>query len=195
MGGILDVAGVPGFLTNADELYEASDAEGIMWRSFVAAWWDRFGTAEVGTSVLFPIAGACEPPLPLGNGSDHSQRTRLGKALGRMRDRVFAIAGLHVRIRAAGMAQRAQRWKLAIEEQASARGERGERFLGRRAVEVQEGECGERFSDPSPAQESECHERCDQHSPSRSPEKSIENEGYSECGECCECFSMLVDPF
>lgn len=195
MGGILDVAGVPGFLANADELYEASDAEGIMWRSFVAAWWDRFGTAEVGTSDLFPIAGACEPPLPLGNGSDRSQRIRLGKALGRMRDRVFAIADLHVRIRAAGTAQRAQRWKLAIEEEASARGERGERFLGQRAVEAQEGEHSERcerFSDPSPAQQSECRERCDQHSPSHSPEKPIENEIFSECSECCECFSMLA---
>ena len=29
---------------------EASDAEGAVWRSFVSAWWDRFGTAEVGTN-------------------------------------------------------------------------------------------------------------------------------------------------
>lgn len=195
MGGILDVAGVPGFLTNADELYEASDAEGIMWRSFVAAWWDRFGTAEVGTSDLFPIAGKCEPPLPLGNGSDRSQRTRLGKALGRMRDRVFAIGDLHVRIRAVGTAQRAQRWTLAIEEEASARGERGERCLGQGAVEAQEGEHSERcerFSDPSPAQESERSEHCDQRSPSCSPEKPIENEGFSERSERRERFSMLA---
>jgi putative DNA primase/helicase len=62
MGGILDVAGVPGFLANAEELYELSDAEGTLWRSFVAAWWDRFGTAEVGTADLFPIAGECPWP-------------------------------------------------------------------------------------------------------------------------------------
>jgi len=195
VAGILDVAGIPGFLANADELYETSDAEGIMWRSFVAAWWDRFGTAEVGTSDLFPIAGECEPPLPLGNGSDRSQRTRLGKALGRMRDRVFAIGDLHVRIRAVGTAQRAQRWTLAIEEEASARGERGERCLGQGAVEAQEGEHSERcerFSDPSPAQESERSERCDQRSPSCSPEKPIANEGFSERSERRERFSMLA---
>ncbi|HXF87326.1 MAG TPA: hypothetical protein VNK48_03095, partial [Xanthobacteraceae bacterium] len=195
VGGILEVAGVPGFLANAEELYELSDAEGTLWRSFVAAWWDRFGTAEVGTSDLFPIAGECEPPLPLGNGSDRSQRTRLGKALGRMRDRVFAIGDLHVRIRAVGTAQRAQRWKLAIEEEASARGERGERCLGQRAVEAQEGEHNERcerFSDPSPAQGSERRERFDQRSPSRSPEKPIDNKGFSERSERCEGFPMLA---
>ena len=53
------------------------------------AWWDRFGTAEVKAADLYEIAMACDPPLPLGGGQEHSRRTRLGKALGKMRDRVF----------------------------------------------------------------------------------------------------------
>ena len=47
---------------------EASDGEGAVWRVFVGQWWDRFGTAEVGTSDLYELALSCEPPLPLGTG-------------------------------------------------------------------------------------------------------------------------------
>lgn len=118
IGGILDVAGVDGFLGNLDELMAASDAEGAMWRGLVSAWWDRYGTAEVGVSDLYEVALACDPPLALGSGNDRSQRTRLGKALGRLRDRMFALAELSVRVVTAGTAQRAQRWRLVINEEA-----------------------------------------------------------------------------
>ena len=47
MGGILEVAGVPGFLGNLKEMYERADAEGGVWRGFVGLWWDRFGTQQV----------------------------------------------------------------------------------------------------------------------------------------------------
>ena len=117
MGGILEAAGVPGFLANLDEMYEAADAEGAVWRAFVAAWWERHGTAEVGTAELHELALACEPPLPLGDGGERSQRTRLGRALGRLRDRVFAIGEVKVCVRVAGTRQRAQRWRLTIENQ------------------------------------------------------------------------------
>src|SRR5262245_66339535 len=52
MGGVLEVAGIEGFLGNIEEMMEASDTEGGAWRGFVSAWWDRFGTAEVGTGDL-----------------------------------------------------------------------------------------------------------------------------------------------
>ncbi len=115
MGGILEAAGVPGFLANLDEMYEAADAEGAVWRAFVAAWWERHGTAEVGTAELHELAIACEPPLPLGDGGERSQRTRLGRALGQMRDRVFAIGEVTVRVTAVGIRHQAQRWRLVIE--------------------------------------------------------------------------------
>ena len=47
MGGILEVAGVPGFLGNLKDMYERADAEGGVWRAFVGLWWDRFGTQQV----------------------------------------------------------------------------------------------------------------------------------------------------
>ena len=141
MGGILAVAEVPGFLGNIDEMLDASDGEGAVWRVFVGQWWDRFGTAEVGTSSLYELAVNCDPPLPLGIGGDHSRRIRLGKSLARMRDRVFNIAGLRTRIGAIGVSHQARRWKLAID-----------------------GECGECFSTLPNAQEGECQPSSAQHS-------------------------------
>lgn len=115
IGGILEVAGVEGFLGNLDELMATSDAEGVAWRAFVGAWWDRFGTAEVGTADLFEVAIVSEPPLPLGSGGEHSRRIRLGKALGRMRDRMFKLDGRSVRLEATGTLQGVNRWQLTID--------------------------------------------------------------------------------
>ena len=183
MGGMLDAIGVPGFLGNIDEMLEASDGEGAVWRVFVGQWWDRFGTAEVGTSGLYELAVNCEPPLPLGTGGDRSQRIRLGKALARMRDRVFDIGGLKARIRAIGVSHQARRWQLALE------GERGERFSD--CSHEQTGERGERLPDSSEAEKGECQASVDQRSPQRSPAYPIDQAGLGERGECGECFSDL----
>ena len=43
MGGILEVAGIPGFLGNQDKLRAQSDAQSAPWRTFVEAWWDKYG--------------------------------------------------------------------------------------------------------------------------------------------------------
>jgi hypothetical protein len=124
IGGILETAGIPGFLGNLEEMMAAADTEGGAWGVFVSGWWARYGTAEVKSGDLFDIAVSSEPPLPLGPGNDKSQRTRLGKALGRMRDRVFRIGERDVRLTAAGVEHQAQLWRLALV------GERGERFPG-----------------------------------------------------------------
>ena len=84
LGGVLEVAGIEGFLGNLDEMMEASDGEGAAWRGFVGAWWDRFGTAEVGTSDLLDLAIAADPKLPLG---------REGRIARRRRARAAASAG------------------------------------------------------------------------------------------------------
>ena len=115
MGGVLEVGSVEGFLGNLDEMLAAADGEGAVWRSFIGAWWDRFGTAEVGTGDLFEVAQATEPPLPLGAGGERSQRTRLGQAFGRLRDRVFDIEGRNLRVDGQGVYQGARRWKLVFE--------------------------------------------------------------------------------
>jgi putative DNA primase/helicase len=169
MGGVLEVAGVDGFLGNLDEMMAASDSEGAVWRSFVSAWWDRFGTAEVGTGDLFMLATDCEPPLPLGSGNEKSQRIRLGKALGKMRDRVFDIDRTKVRIQLLGVSHQAKRWQLGLE------GEGGNRFTGRSADQA--GECLSAEGNVGAE---------------HSPTYPIENKGSGECGEGGECFPTLT---
>ncbi len=87
MGGLLEVAGIPGFLSNLDEFRGETDSEEEGNQAFVTAWHDKFGDAVVGVSELLPLATA---DLNLGDGTERSQKTRLGRHLGRLRDRVVA---------------------------------------------------------------------------------------------------------
>lgn len=91
IGGILAHAGVSGFLGNLEEFYEASDTEGETWRVFIKAWWWNFLDRAVGVADLFETAQDLDPPLPLGDGGERSQKTRLGKHLAGMRDRHFVV--------------------------------------------------------------------------------------------------------
>jgi hypothetical protein len=90
IGGILNVAGVPGFLANLDQLYEAADVEGQAWREFTAAWWQAFQKEPKKVSELNQFCEERELMLRLrGDGSARSQQIRLGNALGNCRDRSF----------------------------------------------------------------------------------------------------------
>jgi hypothetical protein len=112
MGGVLEVAGVEGFLSNLDDMLANADTEGMMLRSFVTAWWTRFETSPVGSRELYEIAQQNEPPLPLGSGGERSERTCLGKLIASMRDRTFACEALLLRVENAGVMHKAQRWRL-----------------------------------------------------------------------------------
>jgi hypothetical protein len=114
MGGILEVASVPGFLGNLKEMYEKADAEGGVWRGFVGLWWDRFGTRPVTSADLCELAIQCS--IPMARGDEHAKRTSLGKALGRMRDRIYTVGGRRLRVHHAGSAHGAQRWQLQVSE-------------------------------------------------------------------------------
>jgi putative DNA primase/helicase len=123
MGGILEVAGVAGFLGNLNEMYERADAEGAVWRVFVAQWWERYGTTDVGVADLFELALQTE--LPLARGDERAKRTSLGQGLVRVRDRIFTVSGLRLRVSAAGSLRRAQRWQLEIAGTVAGRGSQG----------------------------------------------------------------------
>jgi putative DNA primase/helicase len=107
MGGILEVAGIPGFLGNALEFYEVADQEGAAWNAFVRIWHYNFATAAVGVGDLFPFARAADN-FDLAGESEHAQRVALGKKLSEARDRVIG----DYRIAAAGTVQNAARWQL-----------------------------------------------------------------------------------
>jgi hypothetical protein len=89
MGGILEVAEIPGLLGNLNEFYAQSDAAGAVWRGFLVTWHDKHANKEVKVADLFPLA--LEAELPLGTGSERSQRTKLGKMLSENRERVFDL--------------------------------------------------------------------------------------------------------
>lgn len=94
VGGILDAAGIDGFLGNRDELYRQADVESDEWRDFTAAWWERFGGASVQTADLYPLLseGDLLPSLfrnVRGEPSERGMRTRLGTAIIARRDRAF----------------------------------------------------------------------------------------------------------
>lgn len=107
VGGILQHAGVGGFLDNLGELYETADVETSVWRSFVLSWWEAHRDREVGTAELFPLALDTED-LDLGNGQERAQKTRFGKLLAKQRDRVIADC----RIAQVGVSHKATRWRL-----------------------------------------------------------------------------------
>ncbi len=100
MGGILEVAGVPGFVANADTFYQVADQESAEWREFLAAWEERFGGQRVGVQDLYLWLVGTDGLLPefLGDGSTRSQRTKFGLALRARRDRIIG----RWRIRSAG---------------------------------------------------------------------------------------------
>jgi hypothetical protein len=113
IGGILETAGVPGFLMNLNELYDTADQEGAAWREFVALWWETFQGKDVSTKELLDLAEKKEVEgLPLGRSeSDQGQRVAFGKALAKQRDRVIG----DFRLTSGSKKQRAARWRLEFD--------------------------------------------------------------------------------
>jgi putative DNA primase/helicase len=109
MGGLLEVAEIPGFLDNTAEFYARTDFETTRWEAFVTEWAQQYETRTVGTADLFSIA---EQHLDLGDGDPQARRTSLGRQLGQYRDRVF---GSH-RIVHAGVKQNAAQYCLLSPE-------------------------------------------------------------------------------
>ena len=114
MGGVLEAAGIDGFLGNLEEMMEASDVEGLAWNGFIGSWWDRFGTAEVGSSDLLDLAICADPKLPLGREGKLPDAADLGRGLSHMRDRVFDVDGRKLQMKFIRTLRRSQRWGLVI---------------------------------------------------------------------------------
>ena len=80
MGGVLEVAGIPGFLGNLNELYEAADTDGQMWREFTGAWWEAYHEEAKKVAELNQFCEERDLMLGVrGDGSARSQQTRLGQ--------------------------------------------------------------------------------------------------------------------
>ena len=95
---------------------------------------ERYGTTDVGVADLFELALQTE--LPLARGDERAKRTSLGQGLVRVRDRIFTVSGLRLRVSAAGSLRRAQRWQLEIAGTLAGRGSQGSHACEPRDVGV-----------------------------------------------------------
>jgi hypothetical protein len=133
MGGILEVAGIDGFLGNLDEFYEASDTEGADIRAFLAAWWEQHGAKPVLAAQLYPLAIADGSSLDIGDKGEQSQKIRLGKLLSTFRDRHYQLGDdLTVCVTAGAVEHRTQTWRLVSSNPGGVGGVGGvsQRFAG-----------------------------------------------------------------
>jgi hypothetical protein len=98
MGGILEAAGVGGFLANRAEVREKGDTDKVPVRLFLAAWFDAYQESPVTVSGknmgegLYDLAREIDPPLPTLTGDDDQRdRRRLGDLLKAWRDQRYDI--------------------------------------------------------------------------------------------------------
>jgi len=87
VGGVLEAAGIPGFLKNREAFQAAADDTKAPWLAFVEAWAEKFGDGPAGVGSLFPLALELLPGI---TADDRPNRTRLGSYLASRRDTVIS---------------------------------------------------------------------------------------------------------
>jgi len=139
MGGILETAGITGFLGNIIEVYDHSDSEGKAIRQLIIAWyeWQKNQSLIPGQSAnikaleLFPIATEIEG-LPINGKSEQSMRRSFSRFLSKNRQRIFSVEtsdGLKtLQIAEAGISKTTSLWKLVSldNKENTSRGEENE---------------------------------------------------------------------
>lgn len=129
MGGVLENAGIPGFLDNLQELREQSDTEAETLSNFVAAWFDLYEYSEVSAGHLFPIAEKIDG-FAIRGATEKAQKTSFGMILSKMRDRITS----NLLIQRRGKANNAQQWALVSIDGESVQPE-GSNLLQKRLLE------------------------------------------------------------
>ncbi|GGM02503.1 DNA-primase RepB domain-containing protein [Deinococcus aerophilus] len=90
IGGILDVAGVPGFLTGREELYETANAAPQEWVALLAALHNVHGSQSIGAKDVLAAMRALDLCSDYWEGRQNtSALKRVGRAVTQQRDRVF----------------------------------------------------------------------------------------------------------
>lgn len=119
VGGILETAGVDGFMGNLEALRESSSTTETAWEGFMKRWWDKLGAEPVKAGdvrELFEqdsdLAGL------LGNGNELSRTTRLGHMIKRRVDRI--VGGMKI-TRNAFKAAGATTYSMAVVSEVSVR--------------------------------------------------------------------------
>src|SRR5262249_1975215 len=111
LGGVLDVAGIQGFLANRRDLLERADEESGHIRAFLADWWQTHTPSAMLVKDLIDLAKRY--PLPIASRTEHGTLIRLGKLIESLEDRRYDLGqGVMVVIRRAGDFRRAVLWQL-----------------------------------------------------------------------------------
>ena len=112
MGGVLEVAGVPGFLGNLPTFYDDANDETAVWEALFNRWWQTYGERPVGAADLYilVVGVLSDDPiqLDLGKSTEHGQKTALGTKLKQMKGRIFG----GYRLEKAGTRHGAGLWRL-----------------------------------------------------------------------------------
>jgi hypothetical protein len=120
IAGILECAGIEGFLANAQSFREDADEETATLKAFISAWWSEFKNNEVTTKELFPIVDREGIPLKLTATSDRGVQTQFGKIVKKLKDRKFSLrfdtVSFDVTVCKTGTSNRALKWQLRPDE-------------------------------------------------------------------------------
>lgn len=82
IGGILENAGIYGFLGNANQFYAKADEDLELWREFVNVWWSKHASESVGVKQLYELMRENDLLPGLFEGKAQSVHSSvLGKAL------------------------------------------------------------------------------------------------------------------
>jgi hypothetical protein len=89
IGGILETAGIEGFLDNLEAERENMAPEKDAWREFVCAWWEIHANNCITAKELIEVAVKCEGLSGI-IGEKEGKAKRLGDLLSRKRDQIFS---------------------------------------------------------------------------------------------------------
>ena len=116
MSGILEAAGIEGFMANRQALDSQLNLELEAWSGFIHLWSEEFQHHPTGVSDLFPLACSADDPTSgdrpldplLGPGSVHQLKVKLGQLLVSRRNQI--ISGYQ--LTEVGSRNRAKQWRL-----------------------------------------------------------------------------------
>lgn len=136
VGGILEHAGVAGFLGNANKLWEEVNAESVAWTDFLEAWVDVWGSDSTTVKELLETLeldnDLFDGRIPdaiadaLHGATNTSKVSRLGKALTKMKDRRFGTHGF--RLEKCRRGSRGAEWKVCADNPSRVKAARDAEF-------------------------------------------------------------------
>jgi hypothetical protein len=89
IGGILEHAGVAGFMGNMEQLRVSANSAETAWEGFMMRWWEKFGREGVKAGDLREMFESdSDLAGMLGNGNESSRTTRLGHLIRKRVDRI-----------------------------------------------------------------------------------------------------------